>query len=966
MKFRKFKKQPRGAIPIPLELGTPVNFVPDKNNIIAINMLDAKKTGIKCYNCQRLVKTNKKTQGGKDEQRRDPKKRRGADPKKFEEPKDNGRQVNVVRVTGTINDSQDTNVVLDSGAAVNVLSSHFVNKNDVVQPSALHFTAFNGHASKSLGIEPTNAKFASPILFVKKPDGSWRLCVEFRDLNKVKNKDHYQLPLINSILSNLDGAEVYSKIDLVKGYHQILIKLEDRYKTSFTTPFGTFQWLVMPFGLTNAPAIFQRLIDSIFKVMIQNNQLAAFIDDFLIKSKKGDEKSHEELVLETSNIWDSESRMVAYFQLLRKISNLLMTARFIPNLSRVSLPLTRLLTEKRRFKWTKEEDDAKDMISVEKFLFPPVFGVLFEIDTDASNEAIGAVLYQYVNREKRIISYLSRKLIPAECNYSTGEKELLLAMIYVLKSNYHTLLGYDINIHTDHQNLKFLLHNAAHPMNFRLNRWIQFLDMFRPNIIYIKGEDNLMADGLSKYINIVDKEEDNIFKAIADGYELEEIWYSKLADRKKDFYSLATDKRIFEKECLRYLDGKIVVPHVQRIIKRILKCYHDNHGHLGVKKTEALIKEGFIWNRMNRDIETYVTNCHICMQCSDHKRRDVGELRPLEVPEQLFGSWSMDFIPKLPEMERNGCIFNGLWVLVDRLSKLVKLIPIDMTNFESDGTVSERLATIFISEIFKTYGMPKEIVSDQDPLFISKIWRSVMNKLGTNQKMSLPYHYSANGQAEITVRLVKNLIRKKENLDIVERVKAGDTIDVEDYIDSNDEESGFYQEVPQEWCSVFKYNTHERWSVEDQDNGDDVMRKELEENLRDKLISLNNNNSNTVNYRPYVGEEDGSSDNNSQNTTEDMEDNEAVSLEDSEDEVSDNLVSTQEDKISTEDLDNDLVVDNKVVENGNIEFDPDKTCVLGENDFPKFKITSKELLQKENRSIIQIPMGFNIMLLGFI
>eukprot|EP01132_Coremiostelium_polycephalum_P003548 gene3548-4414_t len=165
-------------------------------------------------------------------------------------------------------------------------------------------------------------------------------------------------------------------------------------------------------------------------------------------------------------------------------------------------------------------------------------------------------------------------------------------------------------------------------------------------------------------------------------------------------------------------------------VKSVLQCYHDNHGHLGFDKTEALIRDNFIWDRMKMNISIYLKNCKICMQqCSDHKRRDKGVLRPLDVPEQLFEQLEYGFYT---QVTRNG---KGWYV-------------------------SERLALIFFSDIFKNYGMPKEIISEQDPIFMSKIWRAVMKKLGVKHETSLSYHHSAN-------------------------VKAGEEIDVEDYIDSN-------------------------------------------------------------------------------------------------------------------------------------------------------------------------------------
>ncbi|GKD46203.1 putative reverse transcriptase domain-containing protein [Tanacetum coccineum] len=150
-------------------------------------------------------------------------------------------------------------------------------------------------------IRPSSSPWGAPILFVKKKDGSFRMCIDYRELNKLTVKNRYPLPRIDDLFDQLQGSRVYSKIDLRSGYHQLRFHEEDILKTTFRTRYGHYEFQVMPFGLTNAPAIFMDLINRVCKPY-PDRFVIVFIDDILIYSKSRKEhKEHLKLILKLLN-----------------------------------------------------------------------------------------------------------------------------------------------------------------------------------------------------------------------------------------------------------------------------------------------------------------------------------------------------------------------------------------------------------------------------------------------------------------------------------------------------------------------------------------------------------------------------------------------------------------------------------------------------------------------------------------
>ena len=322
----------------------------------------------------------------------------------------------------------------------------------------------------------------------------WRVCMDYRKLNKATRKDHFPLPFIDQMLDRLAGHEFYCFLDGYSGYNQITIAPEDQEKTTFTCPYGTFAFRRMPFGLCNAPATFQRCMMAIFSDMLEQS-MEVFMDDFSVFGDSFDHCLHNlEQVLqrcEDTNLvlnWEKCHFMVqegivlghrisqkgievdkAKIETIEKlpppttvkgIRSFLGHAgfyrRFIKDFSKISKPLCNLLEKDVPFNFNKECHEAFEILKQKLVSAPiivaPDWTLPFEVMCDASDFAVGAVLGQRKAKIFHTIYYSSRTLNEAQLNYTTTEKELL-AVVFTFDKFRSYLLGPKVVVYTDIQQL---------------------------------------------------------------------------------------------------------------------------------------------------------------------------------------------------------------------------------------------------------------------------------------------------------------------------------------------------------------------------------------------------------------------------------------------------------------------------------------------------------------------------------
>ncbi|GJX83727.1 putative reverse transcriptase domain-containing protein [Tanacetum coccineum] len=309
-------------------------------------------------------------------------------------------------------------------------------------------------------IRPSHSPWGAPVLFVKKKDGSMRMCIDYRELNKLTIKNRYPLPRIDDLFDQLQGACCFSKIDLRSGYHQLRVREEDIPKTAFRTRYGHFEFTVMPFGLTNAPAIFMDLMNRVCKPYL-DKFVIVFIDDILIYSK-----SEEEHEVHLKTILDLLTRREVVFQNFQRLAGYY--RRFIENFSKIAKPLTLLTQKNKTYVWGDKQDEAFQILK-EKLCNAPVLAL-----PDGPDDFV---------------------LKKHEKNYTTHDLELG-AVVFALKIWRHYLYGTKSVIYTDHQSLQYIFDQKD--LNMRQRRWIELLSDYECEIKYHPGKANVVADALSR------------------------------------------------------------------------------------------------------------------------------------------------------------------------------------------------------------------------------------------------------------------------------------------------------------------------------------------------------------------------------------------------------------------------------------------------------------------------------------
>ena len=656
-------------------------------------------------------------------------------------------------------------------------------------------------------IQPTDSEWASPVLMVKKKDGSLRFCIDYRRLNDVTKHDAFPLPNINDCLASLGkGCRYFSSLDLASGYWQMGMDKESQEKAAFTTHRGLFKPLVQPFGPKGGVAHFSRVMDSLLG-SLQWKMLLIYLDDILVFGKDFQEhldrlglvlqtliKANLKLKPEKCNLFRRSVKFLGHVisedgiqpdsdklksvrtwpvpKAKEEVQSFLgfvsYYRRYVQNFASLAEPLIALTRKHAKFRWDADCEEAFrkliDVLIDYPILAYPDFTQPFVLTTDASATGLGAVLSQGQGRHESVIAFASRTLTKAERNYSATERECL-GVIWATEYFEYYLLGAPFIIYTDHDPLTYL-RSVSQPHG-RLARWMLKLEQFEYQIRHKPGKSISHADGLSRQsvqVTAVSLPQEWSIEEFRDAQSKD-----KVLRRVKYFCALQKQPSITEepivKEYCRKMDHledregvlmikycskgerreQLVVP--ESLIPSVLEKLHDKAGHFGSEKTLLKVRQHFFWTSMFKDVAAW---CRTCKECQLRKHPSIAARAPLQYmpvasePGQLL---CMDFVGPLPETPKGN---KHMLVVTDAFTKYSEVIPLP-------NQTAEVTADALIQECFSRQGVPAILHSDQGKNFESEVIQHLCRRLGIEKTRTSGYHPAGNGGVE---RYNKTLVER--------------------------------------------------------------------------------------------------------------------------------------------------------------------------------------------------------------
>lgn len=654
-------------------------------------------------------------------------------------------------------------------------------------------------------IRESSSQFASPIILVKKKDGTDRMCVDYRELNRNTRPDSYPLPLISDQINKLHGAKYFSSIDMASGFHQIKVHEDSIDKTAFVTPTGQYEYLTMPFGLRNAPQVFQRAINNSLK-KLNDDKILVYMDDVLSASETVDEglarldnllmtlteagfsfnfkkcsfmKTRIEylgFVISSGEVRPNPRKIEALQKLptpttvtqVRQLIGLASYFRqFIPDFSKLLKPLYPLTAlGKGKITWTSEHDKILKTIithlTTEPVLkiFDPLLPI--ELHTDASSEGYGAVLIQKVNNLPHVVAYFSHRTTDAESRYHSYELETL-AVVRAVEHFRHFLYGRKFTVFTDCNSLK--ASHSKRDLTPRVHRWWAILQSYDFDVVYKEGKNMAHADFLSrnfsheslspktsrepKCVNFSELEKGWLLVEQQRDPEISDI-VSKL---RSDDYPLEMARTYDVRQGILYRKierGRISkwLPIIPRSLTwTLIGHVHTEIKHLGFEKTLDKLYDLYWFPNMAKFVKKYVDSCVICKASKGPSGAQQVQLHPISKPAIPWHTIHLDLSGKLSgKSERK----EYCSVAIDSFTKFVIL--------EHTTSLNSSNAIKAVQNLVNLFGAPKRIIADRGRSYDNVEFKKFCKDHNILLHLIATGSSRANGQVERVMRTLKSLL----------------------------------------------------------------------------------------------------------------------------------------------------------------------------------------------------------------
>ena len=665
-------------------------------------------------------------------------------------------------------------------------------------------------------IVESSSPWASPVVLVEKKDPSDgpRFTVDFTHLNKVTRKDAYPIPLIRDIFDQLQGATIFSTLDLKSGFHQLPLYGPHQEKTAFVCHRGLYEWTRLPMGLCNASQGFQRAMEVVLKGLIGKTCLL-YIDDVVVYSRNPeDHVEHLRTLFQRLRDYNlrlnpakcvfgmKEVKLLGYLvsekglradpDKVQAIVNLQppkdlgearsflgMTGYYrtcIQDYAQIAGPLVQLTKKNFKFKWNEEcqraFDTLKSALISDHVMAHPQPSKPYFLYTDACDYAVGAILCQHDdNGVERPIVYLSKQLSDSQRRWATIEKEAY-GVVYALKQLRPYLWGAQYRTFTDHKPLTSLFTKDMN--NTKIQRWAVLLAEYNCKVEYHKGKLNIRADMLSRIrhqegVNTFDTEFWHLGEALPElppDVTIPELYDLDLAHLKQQQKQMTEwTEHTNEDSDYQLINGLLYstrCPHryaaeyprlvlpAQQRQKVILRA-HQDVGHMATLKTMRHLQDVFVWPNMKREIDTCLAKCPTCIAHSKvQPRAPMGEMPVAKAPMQIVAA---DLIG--PLIQSTGG-HKYILTVVDHCSGWAEAYPL---KTKTSTEVWQRLSREFLPR----HAYPHVLITDRGLEFGAQSLRQYLKDLGIDHRRTTGYNPQANGKCERLNGTLKQIIARLVN-----------------------------------------------------------------------------------------------------------------------------------------------------------------------------------------------------------
>ena len=666
---------------------------------------------------------------------------------------------------------------------------------------------------------PSNSAYSSPILLVPKKDGESRLCVDYRKLNEVTQKDAYPLPHIQEIFDLVGGSTIYSTLDLKAGYYQMPVAEEDKHKTAFRCHLGHYAFNKVPFGLKSAPNFFQREMNKILADLI-GKCVFVYIDDILVYSKtEHDHIKHLQLVfdklrdaglklkptkcafglpevkllgyvLNADGITTDPDKVDVIAKLkppttVKEVRSMLGMCNYyrnsLPNYATVAEPLIALTRQNVRFSWDDDKqaafDELKRLLTSSHVMAAPDMNRPYRLYTDACDYAIGGILVQESDDGvEKVIQYVSHTLSNTQRKWATIEKEAY-AVVFCIEKLRAYLFGSQFHVYTDHKPLLSLFTKALN--NTKIQRWGILLAEFGATISYRSGRHNIRADMLSRIkhtannnVAVIDTEDifdpelmtndddiTDILPLLHDGLDLKAV----AQDQRREFPELwQLAKADDDYEILNCVLYSLKSPNLHAPLYPRLVLPTD-YREAVISRAHQECGHLSVWKTVRRITEAYVWK---------GLRKDVrAQLRNCAVcltNNRHFQSHAMGDMPIASyPIQIIGADLIGPLVESPTGNRYILTIIDFCTGwaeaFPLPNKTNESVWNAFANGFICRHGVPEVIITDNAKEFTAFEFERYLSQIGIEHRTTTPVHPQSNGKIERFNKSIKELIQKAVN-----------------------------------------------------------------------------------------------------------------------------------------------------------------------------------------------------------